>query len=378
MDDVNAKTLANAIQGLAGQVPVHSDLARIISRTLDVLQQPLVLDNPRFEWLDGVIVRAIQSGQWLVLDNANLCNASVLDRLNSLLERPDGFLSINEHSGRDGAPRVVRPHPDFRVFLTMDPKYGELSRAMRNRSVEIYIDLPNSTVAPFIQRIAPIEPEMRRYCEVLGLRQEWDGLDHPVFVPLALDDLSLADADRVANFAKIAGNGHQQILPEAPALQRLEAVVSYVKSPDAQLLRQAIFENYSRFTQTMATTTNAAEWDGLWRDDITKMQPLHPLQNAPALPLLAEQTGQLSHWLGICYEYYQVLYTAHRAVKAQLQKANVTKPSSLNRLQRSHISSEVAATRGDSTVKVVQFLLGVLATLHDFLRAHLSDQDQVL
>ena len=37
----------------------------------------------------------------------------------------------------DGAIRVVHPHPNFRLFLTMNPRHGAISRAMRNRGVEI-------------------------------------------------------------------------------------------------------------------------------------------------------------------------------------------------------------------------------------------------
>lgn len=33
--------------------------------------------------------------------------------------------------------RVIRPHPNFRLFLTADPSCGEVSRAMRNRCVEV-------------------------------------------------------------------------------------------------------------------------------------------------------------------------------------------------------------------------------------------------
>lgn len=40
----------------------------------------------RFEWVDGVLTRAIEGGGWVLLDNANLCNPTVLDRLNPLLE----------------------------------------------------------------------------------------------------------------------------------------------------------------------------------------------------------------------------------------------------------------------------------------------------
>ena len=63
----------------------------------------------------------------------NLCPASVLDRLNCLLE-PGGKLLLAE----SGLQRVVVPQPNFRIFFTMDPVFGEISRALRNRCVEIY------------------------------------------------------------------------------------------------------------------------------------------------------------------------------------------------------------------------------------------------
>lgn len=93
----------------------------------------------RFQWLDGALIRAVEEGHWLVLDNANLCNPSVLDRLNSLLE-PNGQLIVSECSLKNGQPRVITPHPNFRLFLTVNPRYGELSRAMRNRGVEVFLD----------------------------------------------------------------------------------------------------------------------------------------------------------------------------------------------------------------------------------------------
>nr|XP_046228345.1 midasin isoform X2 [Scatophagus argus] len=94
--------------------------------------------NGGFEWLDGMLVQALQAGDWLLMDNVNFCSASVLDRLNALLE-PGGSLTINERGVIDGKTPKITPHPNFRLFLTMDPLHGELSRAMRNRGVEIYI-----------------------------------------------------------------------------------------------------------------------------------------------------------------------------------------------------------------------------------------------
>uniref|UniRef100_A0A671LK38 Midasin n=1 Tax=Sinocyclocheilus anshuiensis TaxID=1608454 RepID=A0A671LK38_9TELE len=91
-----------------------------------------------FEWLDGTLVQALQAGDWLLMDNVNFCSPSVLDRLNALLE-PGGSLTINERGIIDGTTPTITPHPNFRLFLTMDPTHGEISRAMRNRGVEIYI-----------------------------------------------------------------------------------------------------------------------------------------------------------------------------------------------------------------------------------------------
>ena len=91
----------------------------------------------KFVWVDGPIVSAMEDGSWLILENANLCNPSVLDRLNPLLER-SGMLHLPE-SGlqKDGSVRKLAAHPAFRLFLTADPARGELSRAMRNRGVEV-------------------------------------------------------------------------------------------------------------------------------------------------------------------------------------------------------------------------------------------------
>lgn len=74
-----------------------------------------------------------------------VCSPSVLDRLNALLE-PGGSLTINERGVIDGTTPSITPHPNFRLFLTMDPVHGEISRAMRNRGVEIYIPGENEGV----------------------------------------------------------------------------------------------------------------------------------------------------------------------------------------------------------------------------------------
>ncbi|KAL9614428.1 MAG: hypothetical protein Q9167_001099 [Letrouitia subvulpina] len=97
-------------------------LTALVKEYNNIIAQSQRDNRARFEWVDGIIVKALQEGKWLVLDNANLCNPSVLDRLNSVLE-PDGFLTVNEYRSRDGSSLAIKPHPDFRLFLTMDPRH---------------------------------------------------------------------------------------------------------------------------------------------------------------------------------------------------------------------------------------------------------------
>ena len=97
----------------------------------------------RFEWVDGVLLKAAVRGEWVLLENANLCSPTVLDRLNPLLEI-GGSLLVSECGMRDGEPRVITAHPNFRLFLALDPRRGEVSRAMRNRGVEVFLAPPET------------------------------------------------------------------------------------------------------------------------------------------------------------------------------------------------------------------------------------------
>lgn len=93
-----------------------------------------------FEWVDSKIVKALKYGQFICLEHVNLCSSAVLDRLNSVFE-PNGSLLISEKGvSIDNEPDVVTKHENFCAFLTLDPKNGEISRAMRNRCIEVSIN----------------------------------------------------------------------------------------------------------------------------------------------------------------------------------------------------------------------------------------------
>eukprot|EP01052_Picozoa_sp_SAG31_P017819 SAG31_NODE_1236_length_9195_cov_6.761214_1_plen_2798_part_10 len=100
-----------------------------------------VNDAGRFEWTDGNFLKAVEHGGWVVLDNVNLCEPTVLDRLNPLLET-GGVLTVNEQGLVNGEVRTITPHPKFRLFMCMNPAFGEISRAMRNRGLEVFTFQP--------------------------------------------------------------------------------------------------------------------------------------------------------------------------------------------------------------------------------------------
>jgi midasin len=52
----------------------------------DLIGSDLPNENGGFEWMDGVLLRAIKSGEWVLLDELNLASQTVLEGLNSILD----------------------------------------------------------------------------------------------------------------------------------------------------------------------------------------------------------------------------------------------------------------------------------------------------
>ncbi|XP_034939027.1 midasin [Chelonus insularis] len=135
-------TLISAMETLdtcSGNVELASIKDKLTNLSHFVKQDNCLNAGGKFEWVDSVLVKCLQDGTWLLVDQVNLCSPAVLDRLNGLLE-PGGVLTVGERGvDNDGRIHTIKPHQNFRLFLTMDPHYGEISRAMRNRGVEIYL-----------------------------------------------------------------------------------------------------------------------------------------------------------------------------------------------------------------------------------------------
>ncbi|KAJ6446539.1 ATPase, AAA-5 [Purpureocillium lavendulum] len=344
-DTQDIAAIHSAVESLVARVAADSDVGIALSKANRLLQGPLVLSNPRFEWLDGVIVKALETGQWLVLDNANMCNASVLDRLNSLLE-PNGFLSINEHCDSEGKPRIIRPHPEFRIFLTMDPRYGELSRAMRNRAIEIHVNSPPPTMDSCFDRISSVESELQRYKESRDLCQDF--ASDVAVSRAAVDNLSLQDVSLLPRFVNEPGRVDQ----DGKSLKGMQDALDFLESKPGSDTLRAIMSAYATLPKAAST-------------GLSTVQPIHPLSNLTVSQLLPSH-GE-AQWMAVRYEFARVIHGLQVLVAGHRGQARSAKLATLNRLQRSLISDRVAAVSKDSTVKLATFLSAVLDAMLEYL-----------
>lgn len=83
----------------------------------------------KFIWQDGIILKAVKEGKWLVLEEINLASSDVIEILNDYLTTGKFFYSEN------GQQKEIIPHPDFRLFATANPE----SYSQRQRLSEVFL-----------------------------------------------------------------------------------------------------------------------------------------------------------------------------------------------------------------------------------------------
>lgn len=157
------------LQGLLGlfagherQNPVSDALRGLREREIrvrDLLSAAASGSFAAFEWQKSELVRCIERGDWILIEDASRCPPAVLDRLNPLLERPpiavanrpssrarqpDSVLLAEAPPHPDGSPVMMQPHSGFRLFFSFSDSaaghsYRGLSRALRDRSLRIVV-----------------------------------------------------------------------------------------------------------------------------------------------------------------------------------------------------------------------------------------------
>ncbi|KAI2789206.1 Midasin [Penicillium oxalicum] len=313
-----------------------------------------------FEWTEGVLTRAVQNGSWVILDNANLCNPSVLDRLNSLTE-PNGMLILNEQRTEDGSARVITPHPAFRLFMTMDPRHGELSRAMRNRCTEIcfmanqQLELtpsltPSYTCESSLYRLRHVWKSTKTLASTSSATREED------FLEICFDHLSPADINY------LGGSSHI-FLPNSTG-------------PD---LKERVSDNLQRYVSLVQENENWKPQDVL-NEQVSmsgallaikgRRQPVHPLINEPLLSVIGGRRYRAKVIvLAYLQEFKLELYRLKKRLVQSNESANQHKPSQMTRLERSLASDRIPSLMKDSTQPVGSFLSDCGQALYDYINA---------
>lgn len=342
------------------------------------IRESLVLN---FRWFDGILVKAVEQGKWLILDNANLCSSSVVDRLNSLLE-PNGSLVINECTSKDGVPKVLKPHPDFRLFITLNPKYGELSRAMRNRGVEIFMDTLENRMTKFDRKMLGLYEYNKdgKYSIKKKPMLSFLSVDHSSFRQIviiedALELIVRSDAKACVHaFAGVLNMWNvwelgNWISTDFFLNEKLLPVISYVKDRISSLEDDKVFTQiqniYSPISQRAQVLTKA-------NVDYCQRQSINPLVNQDIIPLKNSVRYFPSEW-HYFYAVFFALFDMQRTLRDMHNKAVNGRANELNYIERS-----MATYNGRSLEKAVKpsvyfFVTGIYQFINDTMQHALDN-----
>ena len=129
----NSEQVRRALAQLASEHSLDAGLLESIEKDLRKLGR-------QFEWVDGKLIQALETGGVFLVDEISLASDSVLERFNSLLEF-ERTLFVQDCSRGSGV--TFKAHPNFFLIGTMNPSsdHGkrELSPALKNRFTEVWV-----------------------------------------------------------------------------------------------------------------------------------------------------------------------------------------------------------------------------------------------
>lgn len=117
------------------------------SMTAEDFVGQLLVDGTGTYWKDGVLTEAMREGYWIVIDEINAASAEILFVLHSLLD-DDRYIVLTDSPSRE----IVRAHPNFRIFATMNPpeRYAgtkELNKALLSRfALTLTVPIPPPSI----------------------------------------------------------------------------------------------------------------------------------------------------------------------------------------------------------------------------------------
>lgn len=147
------------------------------------------LINSETVWQDGILVRAMKEGHWLVVDEINVALPEVLLIMNSLLD-DDRSVTLVNHDGE-----VIKCHPNFRFFGTMNPtdEYAgtkELNKAFLSRfGMVLEMSYPTKEIETKILVQAEVEEDTAKKLVDTALRIRQAKSEGKVFYTCSTRDL---------------------------------------------------------------------------------------------------------------------------------------------------------------------------------------------
>lgn len=124
LEGETATSKTSAIRFLAAHLRQPVLAVNLSSRTdtSDIVGRFVPAEGHRsgWEWMQGPLAAAMTDGHWFILDEVNLAEPGLLERLNSVVDRRPTMV-VSEHRSEviGSAERPV--HPDFRIFATQNP-----------------------------------------------------------------------------------------------------------------------------------------------------------------------------------------------------------------------------------------------------------------
>ncbi|KAL7273036.1 AAA ATPase midasin [Rhizina undulata] len=343
-----------------------------IQRCEELIAEAREATIARFEWVDGMLIRAIEEGKWLILDNANICSPSVLDRLNSLLE-VNGFLIVNEHSDKNGDPKLVRPHSNFRLFLTMDPRHGELSRAMRNRGIEIFMDsatkmsevsqgddmellaLAKFTGSAGVESSTRVYQNITRFVNTASELPTFEILVKICFDYLPRDQFGLLSRWRDFITSQMPKLSSGQIVVIMDVLDILSKLRSHP-------CVQGSVEGFLEYISTgLCLETSYKE-----------AQPMNPIRNTSLLSPAPNKHEIDPVPLANLYESAREIFLMRKVEEGILQRSTATRLAEMTFLERSASKNRMAGFGGSVGLPLFGFLSNIRAVLEEWLDGILS------
>ena len=336
-----------------------------------------------FAFVKGILIQAMESGDWFVADEFNLAPLAVTAALMPFLEG-DRVVRI------PGTHIAVTVHPEFRFFATQNPFHGGkdgrklLPITVRNRFLEVTVeDFPENEFSDIIYRRFQEQ-------EYLGLVEEKDAkaLSKLYFASAGAYNLTMRDLIKmVRRFKLFRGASKNKLSWKAVAMSMLQPMTTAEQQERlCTLLEEAFPDDAETSTgdSCMIKNIQQTESEVIFRQGPLSVSfPDFNLKNSPLwrgshLTVKPPKVFQdkLIELAFALKAKEPVLLWGEAGFKTELIKTWLQISGMADKAQMVHLTSDSEATELIGQVQLTSFIdiLDVLIITGDCILAHVDDQ----